>query len=123
MALNYLDFDYSEGSDGSVTWDAMASVPAARRSALLDEVAAVLTWAHRAFGAQRGALEDGAEWDYVVQAVAETATPQLLRYNEETGVLDAQDEAASTPRYTLSLSLSGTPAFSAALREQFGLED
>lgn len=122
MSLNYLEFDYSEGSDGSVTWDAMASVPAARWSALLAEVAAVLTWAHQAFGAQRGPLEDGGEWDYVVQGIAETATPQLLRYSEETGVLGVQADAVSIQRYTLSLSLSGTAAFSAALREQFGLD-
>ena len=49
-------------------------------------------------------------------------TPQQLRYSEETGVLGVQAGAESVQRYTLSLSLSGTPVFSAALREQFGLD-
>ena len=30
MALDYLDFDYSEDFDGNGTWDAMASVKAGR---------------------------------------------------------------------------------------------
>ena len=38
--LHYLDFDYSEASDGNATWDAMASVTAAQWSALLAETAA-----------------------------------------------------------------------------------
>ena len=120
--LHYLDFDYSEASDGNATWDAMASVTAAQWSALLAETAQVLDWAHREFGDQRGALEDGAEWDYDLQAIAEVVTPQQLRYSEETGVLGVQAGAEGAQRYTLSLSLSGTPVFSAALREQFGMD-
>lgn len=122
MLLNYLDFDYSEGSDGNATWDAMASVPEAQWNALLAEAAQVLAWAHREFGSQHGPLEDGAEWDFALQGVAETATPQQLHYDEDTGVLGCRAEAGSTQRCTLSLSISGTPAFSAALRGEFGLE-
>lgn len=122
MSLHYLDFDHSEGGDGNATWDAMASVPVAQWSALLAEVAQVLTWAHQEFGAQRGPLENGADWDYDLQGIAETVTPQHLRYNEDTGVLRVQPETENTQRYTLSLALSGTPAFSAALQERFGLE-
>ena len=120
--LHYLDFDYSEASDGNATWDAMASVTAAQWSALLAETAQVLDWAHSEFGGQRGALEDGAEWDYDLQGIAEVVTPQHLRYSEETGVLGVQAGDESAQRYTLSLSLSGTPVFSAALRERFGLD-
>ena len=133
--LRYLDFDYSEDSDGNGAWDAMASVPAAQWSALRAEAAQVLAWAHREFGDQRGALEDGAEWDWELQAVAEVVTPQPLHFDSDTGTLQARDcsggsgsgsssssDCSSTQRYTLSLSLSSTPAFSAALRAQFGLE-
>ena len=128
--LRYLDFDYSEDSDGNGAWDAMASVPAAQWSALRAEAAQVLAWAHREFGDQRGALEDGAEWDWELQAVAEVVTPQPLHFDPDTGTLQARDrssgsgssDCSSTQRYTLSLSLSSTPAFSAALRAQFGLE-
>ena len=122
MPLNYLDFDCSEGSDGNTAWDAMASVPEAQWSDLLAETARVLTWAHIEFGSQRGPLEDGWEWDYDLRGVAEVVTPQQLRYSEETGVLGVQADADSAQRYTLTLSLTGTPAFSEALRGQFGLE-
>lgn len=122
MPLNYLDFDYSEGGDGNATWDAMASVPAAQWSALLAEVTKVLTWAHREFGSQRGRLEDSAEWDYALQGIAEVVTPQHLRYSEDTGMVGVRSEEDSVQRYTLSLSLTATPLFSAALREEFGLE-
>lgn len=122
--LRYLDFDYSEDSDGNGAWDAMASVPAAQWGALLAEVAQLLAWAHREFGDQRGALEDGADWDCALQAVAEMVTPQTLHFDPDTGTLQAHApaEAGGTLRHTLSLSLSSSPAFSAALREQFGLD-
>lgn len=42
MALDYLDFDYSEDEDGNGTWDAMASVADSRWAALLEEVRQVL---------------------------------------------------------------------------------
>ena len=122
MQLNYLDFDCSEGGDGNTTWDAMASVPAAQWSALLAEAARVLTWAHMEFGGQRGPLEEGGTWDCDLQGVAEVVTPQHLRYSEETGMLGVRAEESSTQRYTLTLTLTGTPAFSAALRGQFGLD-
>ena len=102
--------------------DTLAPQREMARLDLLAETAQVLDWAHREFGDQRGALEDGAEWDYDLQAIAEVVTPQQLRYSEETGVLGVQAGAEGAQRYTLSLSLSGTPVFSAALREQFGLD-
>ncbi|WP_305806649.1 hypothetical protein [Stenotrophomonas sp. YIM B06876] len=121
MTLRYLDFDYSEDSDGTGTWDAMASVLAPQLPALLAEVAQVLDWAHAAFAGQLGPIEDGADWDYDLQAVHEVATTQHPRYDEATRQIALLPDAAGTGRYTLTLSLSGTPAFGAALREQFGL--
>ena len=95
-SLHYLDFDYSEDDAGHGTWDAMASVWPAQREALLDEVAWLLDWAHREFPGGHGPLDEGGEWDHDLQVL---------------------DEAG---RYTLTLTLCGTPAFGAAWHGQFG---
>lgn len=96
LTLHYLDFDYSEDAAGCGTWDAMASVWPAQRDALQAEVAMVLDWAKSEFPDGQGPLDDGGEWDHDVQGVHEAG------------------------RYTLTLTISGTPAFGAAWRTQFG---
>ena len=68
QSLDYLIFDYSEDEEGNGTWDAMASVSAARLSALTAEIESVLAWANRAFPGQRAAIEDGGDWDFDLQA-------------------------------------------------------
>lgn len=122
MTLQYLDFDYSEDDEGTGTWDAMASVLPAQRDALLDEVAQVLAWAQQAFAGRQGPVEDGADWDYDLQGVHEVSTAQHPCYDEATRRVVLHADAARTDRYILTLSLSGTPAFGEALREQFGLD-
>ena len=94
--LRYLDFDYSEDDAGCGTWDAMASVWPAQRDALQAEVAQVLDWAHSEFPERHGPLDEGGEWDHDVQSVPEAG------------------------RYTLTLTISGTPAFGTAWRARFG---
>lgn len=101
MELQYLDFDVSDDDSGCASFDAMASVLPARLPALQAEIDAVLQWAAAAFG-PAGTLEDAGEWDYDLQRVA---------------------EPGSEPRITLTLTLSGSPAFCAALRERFGIAD
>ncbi|MFO1211715.1 MAG: hypothetical protein U1E74_03765 [Paenacidovorax caeni] len=54
MALDYLDFDYSEDFDGNGTWDAMAAVRPERMPALRAELAQLLAWAHAAFAGRQG---------------------------------------------------------------------
>jgi hypothetical protein len=105
MTLHYLDFDYSEDEDGNGCFDALADTPAERHPAVLAEVALVLDWAQAAFAGLHGALDDGGAWDHDLQ------------------VLPGEANAAVTPgRRSVSLSLSGTPAFCAALRERFRLD-
>lgn len=122
MALHYLDFDYSEDDEGTGTWDAMASVTPPQWGALLNEVAQVLDWAHHGFAGRQGPIEDGADWDYDLQGVHEATTTQHPRYDDALRKIVLQPAPTSTGRYTLTLSLSGTAAFGAALREQFGLD-
>jgi hypothetical protein len=98
MTLNYLDFDYSEDTEGIGVFDAMATVRPEQLAAVQAEVAQVLDWAH-AFPGPRGPVEEGGEWDYDLQDVQE----------------------AGAQRRTVTLSISGSPAFCAAFREAFDL--
>ena len=94
--LHYLDFDYSEDDAGCATWDAMASVRPAQLGAVQAEVALVLHWAQQEFADGHGPLDEGGEWDHDLQCLPEGE------------------------RYTLTLTISGTPAFGAAWRAQWG---
>ena len=122
MHLQYLDFDFSDDGEGTGTWDAMASATPPQWPALLDEVAQVLNWAHTSFAGQRGPVEEGGAWDFDLQCVQEVVTPQHLHYDVDEQALRIQTDTTSSQRHTLSLSLSGSAHFSAALRERFGLD-
>jgi len=121
MQLHYLHFDFSDEDTGRASFDAMASVLPDRLPALLAEIAAVLGWAAGAFG-PGGALGDESEWDYEVQGAVEPDTPMTASYDYESGqvsITPANPEA----RTTLTLTVSGSPAFCGAFREKFELAD
>lgn len=101
MQLHYLDFDFSDEESGRGSFDAMATVAPSRLPAVLAEISAVLDWARDAFG-PAGALQDESEWDYELQGT---------------------DEPASAAQSTLTLTLSGSPAFCEAFRQEFGVAD
>lgn len=121
MELQFLDFDVSEDADGSVVFDALASVPAAQLARLHGEVTAVLGWAHQTFPGARAPLEDGGEWDFQLDGAIETRTPQALHYNGRTGEITAEAGTPGPGRFSVSLSISGTAGFGDALREAFGI--
>ncbi len=99
ITLRYLDFDYSEDTEGHGSFDAMASTTPDKTPEVLAEIAQVMAWAEAMFPDARGALDDGATWDCDVQQT-----------NEH-------------PRFdTVTFSLSGTAAFCEALRAQFALD-
>lgn len=123
MDLQLLDFDWSEDTEGVVCWDALAQPQPRHNSAVLREVAQVLAWA-QGFDAQGpGPLEDGANWDFDLQATLhpEGQAPHHARllWNVQTGQID-MDAADLTHPLALSLSLSGTPGFAQAFRERWG---
>ncbi len=123
MSLSYLDFDYSEDDQGTSTWDAMACVTTERLPALLAEITVVLNWAQRQFGAQRGPLDEGGLWDYDLQSLPERTGPVLeLHYDAQAQHIVLAQPAQGPARYTLTLTLSGGPAFSQALQARFGLD-
>jgi VCBS repeat-containing protein len=121
MSLNYLEFDYSEDADGIGTFDALAATAPEPNAAVLAEVATVLAWAHRAFEAQRAPLDEGGEWDYDLQAWREFSAVDALNFDDHSGELSVQPQAAGAARHTVSLSVTGTSSFCAAFRERFQL--
>lgn len=71
MTLSYLDFDYSEDTEGIGVFDAMAAT-APEQMALVDaEIALVLDWASANFPDRRGPVGDGGDWDYDLQEMQE----------------------------------------------------
>ena len=117
--LHYLDFDSSEDEHGHGSFDAMAAAPPGQLPALLAEVERVLDWAWARFGAA-GALEEGGEWDCELQGVREVATTLQVRHRPGAG-LELRPGPTGEPRVTISVTLTGTPGFCAALREAFAL--
>jgi hypothetical protein len=109
MELHYLDFDF----------DAMASVRPDRLQPLLEEVAAVLRWAHAAFG-PAASVDDGGDWDFELQAVAEPDRPLAIRYDAASRAVELAPCGAAD-RVTLTLTLGGSAAFCDACREAFVL--
>jgi len=120
MALDYLEFDYSEDEEGTGTWDAMASVKAERVPALAGEIESLLRWASQKFAGRQGALEDGNDWDYDLQAQDDDGQPLSARFDRAAGRLELQ--ASATGRTTVNLCLSGSMQFGDALRQAFDLE-
>lgn len=121
MSLNYLEFDYSEDTEGVGVFDAMASVGTGHVPALQAEVAKVLGWAYDVFPQGRGPLDEGFDWDYDLQARVESSTPESWVFEPTSGLVLASRGQPGEPLCTVTLSLSGTEAFCQALRERFDL--
>lgn len=113
MALDYLDFEYSEDEQGTGTWDAMASVYAERVPALAAEIEQVLRWATREFEGCQGAIDDGGDWDYDLQSQDDGG--QLLPASFDAGTGKLLLAASARGRTTVSLTLAGSAQFGAAL--------
>lgn len=113
MPLDYLIFDPTDEEDGACSFDAMASVLPDRLPALLREVAAVLAWAHREFGAP----DDEGEWGYELQATDQAGEPVAVEYDAANARASAS--GASAGRITLALTVSGSRAFAEAFRAAF----
>jgi hypothetical protein len=99
MTLHYLVFDFTEDTEGIGTFEAMASTAPAEAAHVEAEIAQVLAWAEAVFPHGRGALSDGADWDF-----------------------DLQEPDEGEARRTFVVSISGTASFCEALRERFELD-
>jgi len=123
MDLQYLEFDCSEDTEGTVCWDALAHPVAAHTPALLREVTQLLVWASRLGLSGPGPLDEGADWDFDLQAKLHTGSdsiPASAVFHPESGSLALHPQPQNGHMLELSLSLSGTPGFADAFRQQWG---
>ncbi|MBS0292462.1 MAG: hypothetical protein JSS01_08080 [Proteobacteria bacterium] len=120
MGLHFLNFDYSEDDEGRASWDAVASVAAARLPELVQEIVGLLAWAHAEFGALQGPAEDGGLWDYDLQYERDGHALQSLRYDATSGQLRPSPQALPDERVSLTLALSGGPFFADAFGTRYG---
>ncbi len=116
MAFDYLDFDCSEDAAGAAGWDAMACVSATHLPALCQEVAQLLAWAEAHFPGRQGAIEEGFDWDFDLQAQTEAGAPLHCTYDRATQQLQLAP-APANERVQLSLALCTSPAFGRALHD------
>lgn len=122
MTLNYLDFEYSEDTEGVGTFDAMASVMPAQLPAVHAELELVLAWAVTAFGVAHGPADEGFAWDHDLQSQQEYTVNEHLAFDPGTGRVSVQPGHPGAPRHTVTLSLSGDAAFCDAFRLRFELD-
>lgn len=69
--MHYLSFDLSDGADGVLTLEAMASTAAAQHAAVMAEAQSLLDWAWREFPHTHGPAEEGMDWDHDLQVAVE----------------------------------------------------
>jgi hypothetical protein len=120
--LHYLDFDFSEDTDGHGVFDAMASVgPPCGRTCRTKRP--VLDWALDRFPNGPGPLEDGNDWQFELAASREWSADEGLSYNTSSRRFSSQPSEARAVRHTLALTLSGSVAFCEALRAAFPAGD
>ncbi|MEG2046012.1 MAG: hypothetical protein RR855_17975 [Comamonas sp.] len=120
-ALDYLIFDYSEDEEGGATWDAMATVTTDRWPALQAEVLQVLHWADQRFPRQRGALDEGATWDFDI-SLSDSAGRDLRPAVQGQPLTLQHAPLPAGDALTLTLTLTGRAAFADALLQTFELE-
>jgi hypothetical protein len=118
-ALQFLEFDFSDDTEGVGVFDAMASVNASAWPALQQEIATLLNWAHTHFPSGPGNLEDGAEWSYELSGSVETSSDLGLRYDAAGQRFLTHPGPATAVRHAVNLTLSGNDAFCDALRTQW----
>lgn len=121
MTLDYLDFDYSEDTEGVGVFDAMATTGPQQVAALHAEIVQVLDWAHATFPGRRGPVGDGGDWDYDLQGMQEVTIAETIEFDEDAHRVRVRAGRPATPRHTVTMSISGTPEFCAAFGAQFDL--
>jgi len=98
--MDYLLFEFSEDTDGLGVFEAMASTPKAQFAMVQAEAQQVLNWARQHFPHGPGPIEEGHDWDLDEQ-------------------IQQEESLSGDVWHTLTLSLTGTPAFCDAFGQQF----
>lgn len=81
MSLLFLCFEPQAEDDGSHTWEAMASVTPDRWAALWNETHALLLQVQQALPCGPGTLDDGADWDALLQLQTDNDPPLSVAWS------------------------------------------
>ena len=119
IQLSYLDFESSDSGDDTQTLEAMATVAPARVGAVLAEVTDVLAWAQRHFPGGPQPLDEGGEWDLLLQAQVDDRPPVALHL--ATGQVVGLPLLPASGWVCVTLTLAGRPAFVQAVQDAIGL--
>jgi len=119
MPFKYLEFDVSEDALGHATFEAMASVGEGQWPALQAELRSVLDWAQTRFPGGPAPLDDGADWDCLLDAKLESEQPLSVEWRPASATLHVEPAPDVRARYTVTLTLTGTPAFVQAWHDRW----
>ena len=103
--LQYLMFEETASDGHSLTLEAMASVPPVRLPAVLDEAAHVMAWASRHLGTPPCPLDDGGEWDALLNVQADDGEPGSLQWESTKGHIQPPSIPENTRWVTVTVTL------------------
>ena len=103
--LQYLMFEETASDGHSLTWEAMASVPPVRLPAVLDEAALVMAWASRHLGTPPCPLDDGGEWDALLEVQTDGGPLRSLLWECTSGHIQPPPIPENTQWVTFTITL------------------
>ena len=119
--LSFLAFDITDDADGACTLEAMASVRPEQQATVLAEVAQVLAWACKHFPGGPQSLDEGGDWDVLLQAQVDDEPPHNLSFELTGKNTPCRVFSAATPPgcrwLCITLTLGASPAFAQAVAE------
>lgn len=114
MKLSFLWFETTDNGDETHTLEAMASVPLAQTHALFSEVTGVLAWAYRQFPGGPHPLDEGGEWDLLLQVQVNDNAPVDLLHHPVTGTVIWAPAPNTEGWVCVTVTLAVTQAFAQA---------
>lgn len=117
LALQWLVFDASESDDGGCSLEAMASVPPQRLPEVLAEVAQVLNWARRLAPGGPQPLDDGGDWDTLLQIQADVSPLQDVAWTPGSTPFSLPPLPADTRWVAVVLTLGLSAALAPVISE------
>ena len=117
-SLQFLIFELLDADEYSHTWEAMASVAPQRVPDVLTDVTRVLAWAQNQFGSEPQALDEGGDWDALLQIQADQRAPQTLAWHTSTGCATPPPLAAGTQWVAVTLTLVASTSLADGIQHQ-----
>jgi hypothetical protein len=114
LKLSFLWFETTDNGDDTVTLEAVASVSPTQVPALLGEVTQVLAWAYRQFPGGPQPLDEGGEWDLLLQAQVNDLAPFDLPHSPTTGHVLWAPTPSTQGWVCVTFTVAGCQAFAQA---------